>query len=41
MKGPEPIESVICALGSVEATALGIMKGTFELDLPSDWSTSP
>ena len=41
MNGPEPIESVIWVLASVLATALGIMNGTFELDLPSDSSTSP
>ena len=41
MKGPEPVASVIWLLGSVPATSLGIMKATFELDLPSDSSTSP
>jgi hypothetical protein len=35
------VASVICVLGSVLATSLGIMNGTFELDLPSDSSTSP
>ena len=41
MKGPEPVKSEICVLGSVSATRLGIMKGTLEDGLPSAVSTSP
>ena len=38
MNGPEPIWLSICLKASVSATALGIMKGTFELGLPSESS---
>ena len=41
MKGPEPVKSEICVLGSVSATRLGIMKGTLEDGLPSPSSTRP
>ena len=41
MKGPEPVKSPICVLGSVSATRLGIMKGTLEEGLPSPISTRP
>ena len=40
-KGPEPVKSEICVLGSVSATRLGIMKGTFEEGLPSPSRTRP
>ncbi len=33
--GPEPVKSEIWLLGSVSATRLGIMKGTFDDGLPS------
>src|SRR3981081_1270320 len=41
--GPEPITSsaLIWVRGSVSATRLGIMKGTFADGLPSDSSTRP
>src|SRR5215510_3349082 len=40
-KGPEPVKSSICLLGSVSATRFGIMNGTFDdgFDRPS--STRP
>ena len=41
MNGPDPVVSVICVLGSVSATRLGIMNGTLEPGLPSVLSTSP
>ena len=41
MNGPEPTRLLICLKGSVSATSLGIMKGTFELGLPSESSTRP
>ncbi len=41
MKGPEPVASVICVLGSVSATRLGIMKATLPPVLPSDSITRP
>src|SRR5260370_4923741 len=41
MNGPEPTWLSICLNGSVSATALGIMKGVFELGLPSESSTRP
>src|SRR5215475_14786628 len=40
-KGPEPVKSEICVLGSVSATRFGIMKGTLEEGLPSPNSTRP
>src|SRR5262245_55194642 len=40
-KGPEPTKSEICVLGSVSATRLGIMNGTFEEGLPRPSSTKP
>ena len=41
MNGPEPMNSVICLLGSVSAMRLGIMKGTLDETLPSASSTRP
>ena len=41
MKGPEPMVSVICVLGLVSATRLGIMNGMLEEGLPSVLSTRP
>ena len=40
-KGPDPVKSEICVLGSVSATRLGIMKGTLEDGLPRPNSTRP
>jgi hypothetical protein len=39
--GPEPTYSEICSETGVSAIRLGMMKGTFELGLASDWSTRP
>ena len=41
MNGPEPVYSSICLLGSVAATRLGIMNGTFEDGLPRASTTRP
>ena len=39
--GPLPVKSLICSLGLVSATRLGIMNGAADDGLPSPPSTSP
>ena len=39
--GPEPTYSEICMSLGVSATRFGMLKGTFELGLPSATSTRP
>ena len=41
MKGPDPVGSVMLAVAGVDAMRAGMMKGTFELGLPSASSTRP